>query len=117
MSSGQDTVFYIDAPWESVQTEVEVLNKFKLSPFYVQGCNNDNPAIPLNDLGTAVLLKMVGCEVHFLSLHTAFSLLAHPIISSLYTTLYSIVLISKEVDLLFSGLFVNNSATLSLTQS
>jgi hypothetical protein len=72
---GQDTVFYIDAPWESVQTEVEVLNKFKQAPFYVQGCNNDNPEIPLNDLGTAILLKMVGCEVHFdivLSLNTPF---------------------------------------------
>mmetsp|Transcript_60073 Transcript_60073/g.103482 ORF Transcript_60073/g.103482 Transcript_60073/m.103482 type:complete len:110 (+) Transcript_60073:138-467(+) len=60
--AAQDSVFYIDAPWESVRSEVEALNKFKMSPFYAHGCNNDNPEIPLNDLGTNFLEKMVGCE-------------------------------------------------------
>ena len=58
----QNSVHYIDCPWESVSSEVNVLNKFKLSPFYLKGCSNDHRDIPLNDLGENILRKLIGTE-------------------------------------------------------
>mmetsp|Transcript_30294 Transcript_30294/g.35752 ORF Transcript_30294/g.35752 Transcript_30294/m.35752 type:complete len:185 (+) Transcript_30294:70-624(+) len=58
----QDSVFPIQAHWQSVNLEIEALNHFKQSPFYSKDCNNESPAIPLNDLGLSVLSQMVGYE-------------------------------------------------------
>jgi hypothetical protein len=58
----QDAVFPIRAHWQTVGSEIEALNHFKESPFYIVGCNNDSSEIPLNDLGLNVLKRMVGHE-------------------------------------------------------
>ena len=57
-----DVVHPIAAPWESVRSEVECLSFFKQSPFYSANCNNESPAIPLNDLGLDVLKTLTGRE-------------------------------------------------------
>lgn len=41
---------------------MECLSFFKQSPFYSKNCNNENPAIPLNDLGLDVLKTLTGQE-------------------------------------------------------
>jgi len=61
-SMASDVVYPIPAPWDSVRSEVECLSFFKQSPFYSKTCNNENPAIPLNDLGLDVLKSLIGRE-------------------------------------------------------
>jgi hypothetical protein len=56
------SIYQIQAPWEAVQSEIEIMTHFKQSPFYSKTCNNEHPSIPLNDTGRSALICLVGQE-------------------------------------------------------